>query len=171
MSKAISELNALTSADFIDYLADIYEHSPWVAECASHQRPFADISQLAAKMQQCVRDASPVAQMTLIRAHPELAGKLAISGNLTTASQAEQSAAGLNHCSAAEFASLSQLNAAYQLKFGFPFIIAVRGLNRSQIIDALTQRMTHTPAQEIAAALDEIGRIALFRLNDLLTDC
>jgi 2-oxo-4-hydroxy-4-carboxy-5-ureidoimidazoline decarboxylase len=165
----ITELNTLDSADFIKRLGDIYEHSPWVAECVSQKRPFSGISQLATQMQQCVITAAPAAQMTLIRAHPELAGKLAISGNLTAASLSEQSAAGLNNCSAAEFAALSQLNADYQQKFGFPFIIAVRGLNRTDIIAAMTQRLTHTPEQEINTALYEIGRIAQFRLNDLLT--
>lgn len=167
---SISTLNALDQPGFITCLADIYEHSPWVAECASRQRPYTDIASLAAAMQSCVLSADRAAQLTLIRAHPELAGKLAISGGLTAASRSEQTAAGLNNCTPEEFTMLSTLNQAYQIKFDFPFIVAVRGMKHADIISAMKQRITNTQEQEINAALQEIGQIAQFRLNDMLAD-
>ena len=167
---SIHALNALTQTDFVACLSDIYEHSPWLAECADWQRPFASVASLAAAMQACVERADQGAQLALIRVHPELTGKLAMRGELTTSSQAEQAAAGLNNCTEAEFTALSQLNHTYQQKFNFPFIVAVRGMNRIDIISAMTQRLTHTTEQEIDAALRQIGRIAQFRLNDLITD-
>ncbi|MFA5172136.1 MAG: 2-oxo-4-hydroxy-4-carboxy-5-ureidoimidazoline decarboxylase [Sulfuriferula sp.] len=167
---SIDELNALDQAGFIACLSNIYEHSPWVAECASLQRPYASTPHLAAVMQACVETAGRSTQLGLIRAHPELAGKLAVNGNLTTASQSEQAAAGLNHCTPAEFAILSELNCAYQAKFDFPFIVAVRGMQRADIIAAMQQRLINTADCEINTALHEIGRIANFRLNDMLTD-
>lgn len=167
---SLSELNTLTPTRFVASLADIYEHSPWVAACAEAQRPFASVADLAAAMRACVERADQSAQLALIRGHPELAGKLAIRGELTASSLAEQAAAGLNNCTAAEFAALTQLNLAYQQKFDFPFIVAVRGMHRADIISAMRQRLAHTPVQEIDAALQQIGRIAQFRLSDLITD-
>lgn len=168
--RSIEELNALDQASFIACLSNIYEHSPWVAKCASLQRPYASPTRLAAVMQACVETAGRSTQLGLIRAHPELAGKLAINGNLTAASQSEQAAAGLNHCTPEEFAILSELNRAYQAKFDFPFIVAVRGMQRADIISAMQQRLINTPDCEINTALYEIGRIANFRLNDMLSD-
>lgn len=168
--RSIKELNALDQASFIACLSNIYEHSPWVAECANLQRPYASTTSLAVAMQTCVESANRPMQLGLIRAHPELAGKLAINDNLTTASQSEQAAAGLNHCTPEEFAILSELNCAYQTKFDFPFIVAVRGMQRADIIAAMQQRLINTPDCEINTALHEIGRIANFRLNDVLTD-
>lgn len=168
MMHSISALNALDAPTFIAVLGDIYEHSPWVAERASRLRPFADFVQLADVLHGIVLAADRSEQMTLIRAHPELAGKLAMRGELTQASSAEQSAAGLNQCSAHEFAELNELNQAYQQRFGFPFIIAVRGLDRSTIIAAMQQRLRHTEAEEVVSALAEIRRIAGFRLQDFL---
>lgn len=167
---SISVLNALDQLEFVARLADIYEHSPWVAECASRQRPYANTIALAAAMQACVQAAGSAAQLTLIRAHPELAGKLAVNGGLTAASHSEQNAAGLNNCTTEEFATLTAMNHAYQAKFNFPFIVAVRGMQRADIIAALEQRIANTHEQEIATALQQIGRIALFRLNDMLAD-
>jgi 2-oxo-4-hydroxy-4-carboxy-5-ureidoimidazoline decarboxylase len=155
---------------FVEYLADIYEHSPWVAECAELRRPYPTVATLVATMQACVERATRDAQLSLIRAHPELAGKLAIRDELTTASRSEQAAAGLNNCSETEFSILSKLNQAYREKFNFPFIVAVRGMNRSDIITAMTQRIANTLSREIEAALHEIGRIANFRLNDIVAD-
>lgn len=169
-TRSIKELNTLDQASFIACLSNIYEHSPWVAECASLQRPFANTTSLAAVMQACVESADRPMQLGLIRAHPELAGKLAINGNLTADSQSEQAAAGLNHCTPAEFATLSELNCAYQAKFDFPFIVAVRGMQRADIIAAMQRRLMNTTDCEINTALYEIGRIANFRLNDMLTD-
>jgi len=166
----ISELNALDQASFIALLANIYEHSPWVAECASFQRPYTEIASLATAMRECVRSADRSVQLTLIRAHPELAGKLAIKGSLTAASRSEQAAAGLNNCTAEEFALLSSLNRTYQERFNFPFIVAVRDMNKARIIAGMEARLTNTVDQEIVTALNEIGRIANFRLYDMIAD-
>lgn len=166
----LAELNALDSRHFIACLSDIYEHSPWVAECTCPQRPFHSVATLASTMQTCVQCADKVAQLRLIRAHPELAGKLAIQGALTPASLSEQTGAGLHHCTATEFNTLSALNQAYRQKFDFPFVIAVRGLSRTDIINALEIRLTHPIEQEMQTALHEIGQIAHFRLFDKITD-
>ena len=109
------------------------------------------------------------AKLALIRAHPELAGKLAIRGELTDASTREQAGAGLNLCSPDEFARLTALNSAYNTRFGFPFILAVRGHDRSSIIANMTQRIDNDCEVEIATALAQIERIAGFRLRDLVT--
>ena len=167
---SIASLNALEQTAFISCLSGIYEHSPWVAEHTSLRRPFASGAELATTMHACVLAADKPEQLALIRAHPELAGKLAIDGGLTTASRLEQSAAGLNKCTPQEFARLSELNHAYQMKFDFPFIIAVRGMSKADIISAMEQRIAHPFDREVCTALDEIRRIASFRLNDLVID-
>ena len=169
VTHSIAALNALDAPGFVAALGDIYEYSPWVAQRASLRRPFADLEQLADVLHGAVLAADRSAQMMLIRAHPELAGKLAMRGELTPASSVEQSGAGLNQCSAHEFAELNELNQAYRQRFGFPFIIAVRGLDRAAIIAAMQQRLRHTEAEEITTALAEIRRIAGFRLQDLIT--
>lgn len=167
---SIHELNTLDDPAFVDRLAAIYEHSPWVAICASLHRPFRSIAHLASTMQACIEAADRTTQLTLIRAHPELAGKLAVRGELTAASLSEQAGAGLNNCSETEFTQLSDLNRIYQAKFDFPFIVAVRGMRRADIIATMEKRIRNTIEQEIDTALTEIGRIADFRLRDLITE-
>ena len=155
---------------FIAQLGGIYEHSPWVAERAWQARPFRSRDALHAEMEAVVAAAGHEEQLALIRAHPELAGRLAVAGQLTSASRGEQAGAGLDRCTPEEFARLQALNAAYREKFEFPFIIAVRGLTRTQIIARLEQRLAHTAEQEFSACLREIGRIAGLRLRDLIED-
>ena len=167
---SIASLNTLEQTVFISCLSGVYEHSPWIAEHASLRRPFASVMELAAAMHACVLAAGKLEQLALIRAHPELAGKLAIDGGLTAASHLEQSAAGLNKCTPQEFARISELNHAYQEKFGFPFIIAVRDMTKASIISAMEQRIAHPYDREVFTALDEIRSIASFRLNDLVID-
>ena len=170
MAVPIAEINALDEAAFSARLGGIYEHSPWVAQRAWPRRPFASVQALQAAMQDALIAAQPSEQLALIRAHPELAGRLAIAGQLTEASRSEQSAAGLNQCTPEEFAQLQALNAAYRAKFGFPFIVAVRGLTRAGIIAAMRRRLGNTIDEERAASLREIGRIAQLRLQDLIED-
>ena len=170
MAVPLAEINALDEAAFSARLGGIYEHSPWVAQRAWPRRPFASVQALQAAMQDALIAAQPSEQLTLIRAHPELAGRLAIAGQLTEASRSEQSAAGLNQCTPEEFAQLQALNAAYRAKFGFPFIVAVRGLTRAGIIGAMRRRLDNTIDEERAASLREIGRIAQLRLQDLIED-
>jgi N-carbamoyl-L-amino-acid hydrolase len=169
----LSELNTCGETAFVDTLRAIYEHSPWIPQRAAHQRPFATLAALKLALQAAVASATEDKQLALIRAHPELAGKAAIAGQLTQESAIEQAKSGLNLCSADENATLHQLNAAYNVKFGFPFILAVKGpdgngLTRQAIIETFTRRMKNQRADEMAECLRQIHRIAELRLNDLL---
>jgi 2-oxo-4-hydroxy-4-carboxy-5-ureidoimidazoline decarboxylase len=170
MAVPLADINALDAPAFSAKLGGIYEHSRWVAQRAWPRRPFASVQALHAAMQDAVNAAQPSEQLALIRAHPELGGRLAMAGKLTEASRGEQSGAGLDQCTPEEFAQLQALNAAYRAKFGFPFIVAVRGLTRAGIIAAMRQRLDNTIDEERAASLREIGRIAQLRLQDLIED-
>lgn len=165
----ITQLNAMPEAEFIQVLGGIYEHSPWFAETAAKQRPFANAAELAAALRGAVDAAGEDAQVKLVRAHPELAGKAAVRGELTAESTREQAGAGLDQCTAEEFQRLQDLNAAYNRKFGFPFILAVRGYDRHGIIDAFARRIENEPAVELQTCINQIHRIAQFRLNDLVS--
>ncbi|MFS2135820.1 allantoate amidohydrolase [Duganella sp. Dugasp56] len=169
----LSELNSCDAATFIERLRGIYEHSPWIPERAAAQRPFVNITALKLGLQGVVSAASLDEQLGLIRAHPELAGKAAVAGQLTAESTSEQARSGLHLCSAEEFATLHRLNQDYNDKFGFPFILAVKGpdgqgLTRRAIIATFTRRLKSQRADEIAECLRQIKRIAELRLNDLL---
>ncbi len=169
----LSDLNAGDQASFVAHLLAIYEHSPWIPQRAAAQRPFASEMALRLALQAVVRSATPDEQLGLIRAHPQLAGKAAIAGQLMGESAQEQAKSGLNHCSAGEFAALQRLNGDYSAKFGFPFILAVRGpdgagLTRQSIIATFARRLKQQPADEISECLRQIHRIAELRLNDLL---
>jgi N-carbamoyl-L-amino-acid hydrolase len=142
----LTELNSSGEAAFTDALRGIYEHSPWIPQRAAHKRPFATVAALKLALQAAVASATEDEQLRLIRAHPELAGKAAISGQLTQESTIEQARSGLNLCSAEEFATLHKLNADYNARFGFPFILAVKGptgegLTRQAIIETFTRRL------------------------------
>jgi len=164
----------LTQSDFVAIFADIYEHSPWVAEAAYQQhqaqRFTGDIDEIAA-LQQCMANILLTAdhdkQLALINAHPDLAGRAAINGELTAASTSEQAGAGIDQCSAEEFTIFTQLNDAYKAKFNFPFIKAVRGANRFLILADFKHRIQNDADTEFKQALLEINKIAAFRLNDL----
>lgn len=168
VSAVLATLSALPQAEFTTRLADIFEHSPWIPERAWAQRPFASVDALHAALLVVLAEADPAEQLALICAHPELAGKEAAAGTLTQASTGEQRGAGLDQCSAAELARLRSLNARYRERFGFPFVIAVKGLSRYQIMDAVEARLTHDRATEFETCLAQIGRIARFRLDALL---
>ncbi|MDP5007486.1 MAG: allantoate amidohydrolase [Glaciimonas sp.] len=169
----LEQLNNSDINTFVATLHGIYEHSLWIPERAVKLRPFANITALKLAMQDIVRNATNDEQLGLIRAHPELAGKAAISGELTAESTDEQSKAGLHLCSAEEFTTLTKLNSDYNTKFGFPFIIAVKGadgkgLTRQTIIRMFTRRLKNQVADEQAEGLRQIGRIAEMRVNALL---
>ena len=168
-----SDLNTLDAIAFVAALDGIYEHSPWIAQRAAGRRPFASLAALKLALQEVVDAAHEDERLALLRAHPELAGKAAIAGELTAESTGEQAASGLNLCSADEYAALQRLNAAYNGKFGFPFILAVkgpagRGLTRTAVIDTFARRLKHVRADELAEALRQVHRIAEIRLNALL---
>ena len=164
----LDQLNAAMPAEFSAVLAGIYEHSPWVAEAVSGQRPFASLDALAAALATAVANADEAAKLRLIRAHPQLAGKAAIAGELTEASTREQRGVGLDRCTPQEYARLTQLNAAYQEKFDFPFILAVAGHSRDSILTNLAERLSNARHAEYREALRQIDRIARLRLETLL---
>ena len=142
----------------------MFEHSPWVAEHAYERRPFATREALHAAMVAAVEDAGPERQLALLRAHPELAGRAAVRGEMTEHSTQEQGGSGLLDCSPEEFARLQELNRAYGEKFGFPFIVAVRGLDRAAIIEAFARRLENGREAEMAEALRQIARITGLRI-------
>jgi N-carbamoyl-L-amino-acid hydrolase len=167
---SLQELNSLPSPQFVAALSGIFERSAWVPERVAHARPFSSGLSLHAAMCAAVDHASIDEQLALIRAHPELAGRAAIRGELTAESTREQQGAGLAACTPEEFARLHQLNGAYTQKFGFPFVLAVKGHNRASVIAALEQRVENTVEHERAVALREIARIAGFRLAELVDE-
>ncbi|ELX08834.1 N-carbamoyl-L-amino acid hydrolase AmaB [Janthinobacterium sp. HH01] len=173
MTITLDHLNRSTAEEFTALLHGLYEHSPWIPQRAAAQRPFATISALKQALQAVVRAATEEERLGLVRAHPELAGKAALAGELTAESTGEQAQAGLTHCSADELATLHKLNADYNSKFGFPFILAVKGptgngLSRQEIIAAFSRRLRSQRDDELAECLRQIGRIAEMRLNVLL---
>jgi len=167
-SLTVTDLSTLDHDAFIAVVSAVFDHSPWVMERASEKRPFDSRVAFLAALGDVLREAGREHQLSLINAHPELAGKLAIRGALTADSAREQAGAGLAECSPEEFSTLQHLNAAYRAKFGWPFIVAVKGLNRQQIISEMTRRIERTSDEEFAEALAQILRIASFRLDDLI---
>lgn len=168
MTYTLDGINAFDRTVFTAAFGGVFEHSPWVAERAWEERPFDAVDQLHRAMVRAMEAAAPAEQLALIRAHPELAGKAAIAGELTAASASEQKGAGLDRCSPEEFARLHALNSAYRDKFGFPFIVAVRGHTRASILAEMERRLSHGIEEEHAEALRQIARIARFRLEDLV---
>jgi N-carbamoyl-L-amino-acid hydrolase len=171
MPLTLEQLNAASPAEALALLDGLYEHSPWIAEEALAQRPFRSLAHLKHALAQVVRTAELDAQLALIRAHPELAGKAMVAKSLTAESTNEQSKAGLTQCTPEEFERIQQLNAAYNERFGFPFILAVRGprgkgLPKQEIIDTFARRLDNHPEFELAEALRNIHRIAEIRLGD-----
>jgi OHCU decarboxylase len=161
---------AMTRPEFVKRFGGVYEHSPWIAEAVYDARlhPAHDgVKALHTAMVEAVETAPREHQLALLRAHPDLAGRLAIRGELTPASTAEQAGARLDACTIEEFDRFQALNAEYTAKFGFPFIMAVRGKNRQEILAAFEQRVHNAPKAEFRTALNEVHKIALLRLGDL----
>ena len=171
MRITFDQWNAAPLKEALQLLDGLYEHSPWITEQALQARPFTSLAQFKHALARVVASAGQAAQLGLIRAHPELAGKAMVSQSLTVESSHEQNKAGLTQCSPEEFAHLQQLNAAYNAQFGFPFILAVRGprgtgLSRQEIIATFERRLHGHPDFERAECLRNIHRIAEIRLND-----
>lgn len=171
MPFTLNQLNAALLSEALQILDGLYEHTPWIAERALGQRPFASLAQLKHAMTRVLDEAGREAQIGLIRAHPELAGKAMVSKTLTAESTNEQTQAGLTHCTPEEFARIQQLNTDYNAKFGWPFILAVRGprgtgLDKAQIMEAFERRLHGHPDFELQECLRNIHRIAEIRLND-----
>ncbi|KMT56886.1 2-oxo-4-hydroxy-4-carboxy-5-ureidoimidazoline decarboxylase [Pseudomonas fildesensis] len=162
--------STLSRDEFIQAFADIYEHSPWVAEKAfdlGQDSSIDEIETLHQRMSDILLSADHASQLLLVVAHPDLAGRAAVQGQLTAASTGEQAGAGIHQCSSDEFSRFTELNEAYKAKFKFPFIMAVKGSNRHQILAAFETRIHHSVETEFKCALAEINKIALFRLLTL----
>ncbi|MXY41487.1 MAG: 2-oxo-4-hydroxy-4-carboxy-5-ureidoimidazoline decarboxylase [Rhodospirillaceae bacterium] len=160
--------SSLDRAAFVEAYGGVYEHSPWVAETVYDAGigPADDTAAaLAGRMGQVVDAADGGVRLALLRAHPELAGRLAVAGNLTVDSTAEQASAGLDRCTPEEFVEFHALNERYTARFGFPFIVAVRGLSRQDILDAFRSRAGNVRETEFATALQQVHRIARLRLE------
>jgi 2-oxo-4-hydroxy-4-carboxy-5-ureidoimidazoline decarboxylase len=166
MSITLQELNASTQGGFVAALGHLFEHSPWVAEETWPQRPFATREALHVALCATMHAASRDRQLALIRAHPDLAGRLAQQKKLTTESTREQASAGLDQLTDAELADFTRRNDTYKAKFGFPFIICARLNAKSAILAAMQARVEHAPETEFATALGEIEKIAWLRLQD-----
>ena len=161
---------SMSEDEFVEYFGGVYEHSPWIPRNAwqqglteKHNTP----SGLSEIMQDVVANAEQDKVLALINAHPDLAGKAAVDGTLTEESTSEQSGAGIDQCNAEEFEKFQYYNNAYKEKFGFPFIMAVKGSNRHQILDAFVERVENDEETEFQQAVTEINKIALFRLETL----
>jgi beta-ureidopropionase / N-carbamoyl-L-amino-acid hydrolase len=166
----LERLNRIGMQDFVAALASIFEHSPWVPERVAESRPFNSAIALHKAMCAAVMQADEELQLALIRAHPELAGRAALRGDLTSASTSEQKGAGLSALTPAQLVRLQSLNAQYAVRFGFPFVLAVKGHTPDSVIETLAERVTHEPHEERSVALTEICRIAHFRLADLVEE-
>jgi 2-oxo-4-hydroxy-4-carboxy-5-ureidoimidazoline decarboxylase len=169
-SVTIDQINNKDLVGFVELLGGIFEHSPWVAERVYSAHPFASRTDLHLKMVAEVRKASIEQRTELLCQHPELAGKEADEGSLTDASKREQAGAGLNQCSADELTRIKHFNQSYGAKFGFPFIIAVTGLDKFQILAAMQQRLDHSAETEFATAIGEVEKIGLIRLDALIDE-
>jgi 2-oxo-4-hydroxy-4-carboxy-5-ureidoimidazoline decarboxylase len=161
----LHELNACDRLRFVERVGWVFEHSPWVAERAWIKRPFTSLEQLHDAMAAEVDAASSEEQLSLLRAHPDLGTRAALSA----ASASEQAGAGLDELTQDEFERLRRLNSAYRDKFGFPFLYAVRGSTKHDILKALEARLRASRERETAEALDQVARIARFRLEELIS--
>jgi 2-oxo-4-hydroxy-4-carboxy-5-ureidoimidazoline decarboxylase len=169
MPTTLASLNALDRAAFVSALGHLFEHSPWVADETYAKRPFRDADELLAALCATMRAAPKARQLELLRAHPDLAGRLAQAGALTASSAREQSAAGLDRLSAAEADEIRRLNEAYRVRFGFPFIICARLNAKDAILASMRARVSNGADAELAAALGEVAKIARLRLDEVLT--
>jgi 2-oxo-4-hydroxy-4-carboxy-5-ureidoimidazoline decarboxylase len=168
MSLTISQLNQFGRAEFVRVVGPVFEHSPWIAETAFAKKPFADLKNLHRALCETVKNSGEENQLALIRAHPDLVGKIALAGQLTKESTNEQASAGLNKLSPEEIDLFQKQNAAYKSKFGFPFVICARLNKKVAILAGFETRLKNSREQEIKTALEEIFKITELRLRDLI---
>ena len=159
----VQDVNSLGAKAFMATFGDVAEHSPWVAEAAEEMRPFQDRDAIVAAFEQVLRAAGRAAKLALIRAHPDLATK---AQSIADDSRREQAGAGLDALSPQEFSRFEALNKSYRERFGFPFILAVRGATKADILASFEERLGNSPDTEFELALDEIARIFRFRIED-----
>jgi len=160
----LTELNGAGRDRFVAAIGWIFEHSPWVAERAWEHRPFASLDALHARMAAIVADAGEPSQLALLRAHPDLGAR----ARMSDASVGEQAGAGLDSLTPAEFGRLQALNREYRDRFGFPFLFAVKGASKHDVVAALERRRAATREEELAEALRQVARIARFRLEGVI---
>jgi 2-oxo-4-hydroxy-4-carboxy-5-ureidoimidazoline decarboxylase len=165
---SLADLNAGSQSDFVAALGNVFEHSAWIAEATASRRPFAGIGALFAAMKDIVEHASAERRLALIKAHPDLADKTRRAAGLTAESNAEQTGAGLDRLSDAEYDAFARVNNAYRAKFGFPYIVCVRRHTRDSILRDFERRLPNDAATEMAASIAEIFRIAALRLDQLV---
>jgi OHCU decarboxylase len=168
MRYTVSEINRFGREEFTRTVGPVFEQSAWTAETTWDRRPFASLEALHRALCETVRAAGESRQLDLIRAHPDLVGRAALAGTLTSASTREQASAGLDRLSPEEIALFQKYNREYRDRFGFPFVICARLNRKEAILTGFAERLRHTRAQEIETALEEIGRIAWLRLQDLV---
>jgi 2-oxo-4-hydroxy-4-carboxy-5-ureidoimidazoline decarboxylase len=166
----VDQVNRLSKHEFVGRFGRLYEHSPWVAEEAWKAWPFGSLADLHGAMAEAVEEAPEEIKIDLILAHPDLAGKAALAGELTPESTREQASAGLDRLSPEEFEAFTRANREYREKFGFPLIFAVREYTKESILEGAAQRLENTRSEEIGAALAEISKIVRLRLRDLVED-
>jgi len=164
----LSQLNSVSLDEFVRIIGPVFEDSPWIAEATRSKRPFASVEALHLALCETVADAGGEKQLALIRAHPDLVGKLALTGQLTEASTGEQASAGLDRLAPREVELFQSNNAAYKEKFGFPFVICARLNKKEAILNGFKVRLQNSREQEIKTALEEIGKIAYLRLQDIV---
>jgi OHCU decarboxylase len=164
----LAQLNLLSRDEFVRVVGPVFEHSPWIAEATWAKRPFTDLEQLHQALCKTVAEAGEEKQVKLIQAHPDLVGRAALAGTLTPASNREQASVGLGQLSVEEIALFQKNNQAYREKFGFPFVICARLNKKEAILKGFETRLNHTREQEIEAALEEVGKIAWLRLQDIV---
>jgi len=166
--KPLVELNACSQSDFVAALANVFEHSPWIAEQAAGARPFVGLHQLFEVMKAAIERAPAELKLALIKAHPDLANKTQRAAGLTADSTAEQDSVGLDRLSDAEYEAFERVNNAYRAKFGFPYIVCVRRQTRDSILRDFERRLPNDAATEMKASIAEICRIAALRLDQLV---
>ncbi len=166
----LAEINSSDTESFVALLGEIFENSPWLMERAAAKRPYLSRDVLVAELIKVLNSADRDEQLTLIRAHPDMAGKAARAGELTASSTREQANAGLDRLTDKEFERFNTLNTAYQKQFGFPFIIAVRDHTKDSILDAFEARLGNDPAAEIAEAIKNIARIVSLRIAETVRE-
>ncbi|GHB34401.1 uricase [Pseudovibrio japonicus] len=167
---SLDEVNQFTQDTFVEVFGNVAEHSPWVAVVAQRSAPFTSREALIEAFTQALQAADEGSKLALIRAHPDLAGKAARAGEMAQASVDEQAGAGLDLLNNAEYEQFTELNEAYKSRYGFPFIFAVKGADKHQILEAFRVRLQNSLEEEFAEALRQVCRIFRFRLEDMIIE-
>ena len=164
--KTIDKINKLSRSEFVEIFANIFEKTKWIAEKLYNQKPFDDFKDLCSKMLGIFETAGEETQLKILGAHPDLADKVTVN-LLTSNSRSEQSNAGLDQCSEEEFNEFKNLNKSYRQKYGFPFVIAVKGKNKIEILSEFRKRILNSVDEEFNEAIIQVGKIANLRLNEI----